>query len=391
MRALLSMPGVAGPFAASLVGRIPITAIGLLLVLHVEDLTGSFAIAGVSAAAFSLGLSASAPVYGRLIDRRGQSRMVLAGAAVVTLALLGIVALPADAPAGAIAALAALTGLAQPPLGSCLRALWVDDIPAEQRHAAFAIDSAATECTYFIGPVVLAGAIGGWSTRAALATAAALVAVGGVTYATRRAVRAWRPHADRHPSLLGPLSARAVRSLLAMLAFCGVCFGAVEVGVAAVAEHAGVEWAAGPLLGAWALGSIAGALIAARSAAPTDPAGRVVLLLSLLVVAHLPLVITGEPLLLAPLLALAGMSIAPALATIFALLGDAAPAGTVTEAFTWATTAIVGGIAGGAALGGVLADSGHAAPFALAAGASLGAALVGVLRRPVVAAIGATA
>ncbi|HEU4656449.1 MAG TPA: MFS transporter [Capillimicrobium sp.] len=385
MKPLLQTPGVAGPFASSLIGRIPVTAIGLLLVLHVEDLTGRFAVAGASAACFSLGLSVSAPVFGRLIDRRGQVTVVLAGAAVVTVALSAIAFLPAGAPAGAIAALAAVAGVAVPPLGSCLRALWVDAIDADRRHAAFAIDSAATELTYFIGPVVLAGAIGGWSTRTAIATSAAMFAIGGVAYTSRPAVRAWRP-GERHPSLLGPLSAPAVRSLLGMLAFTGLCFGAVEVGVAAVAERAGVEGAAGPLLGAWAVGSIVGAIVTARAGAPRDPARRVVALLALLALAHVPLVATGEPLLLAPLLVLAGGSIAPALSTIFAVLGYAAPPGTVTEAFTWATTAIGGGIAAGAALGGAVAEAGHAAPFALAAGAGLTSACFAVLWRPVVAA-----
>lgn len=386
LRALLQTPGVAGPFWTSLVGRTPVTAIGLLLVLHVQDLTGRFSVAGVIAGAFSLGLSASAPVFGRLIDRRGQARVVSFGAAVVTAALTGIALMPADAPAGAIAALAAVTGLTMPPLGSCVRALWVDSVDPERRHAFFAIDSAATEMTYFVGPVVLAGAIGGWSTRAAIAACAALVAVGAGAFVTRPAVRAWRS-AERHESLLGPLGSPAVRSLLGMLAFAGIVFGAVEVGVAAVAEQAGSEGAAGPLLGAWALGSIVGALITARSAAPRDPARRAVVLLALLALAHVPLVLTGDPLLLAPLLVLGGLSIAPALSTIFALLGDAAPGGTVTEAFTWATTAIVGGIACGAALGGALADSGHAAPFALAAGAGVLSTVVGVVRRPVVSAV----
>lgn len=386
MRAFLSTPGVAGPFAASLLGRIPVTAIGLLLVLHVEDLVGSFAVAGAASGAFALGLSASAPIFGRLIDRRGQARTVALGASVSTVALLAIALLSESAPAEAIVALAALSGLAMPPLGSCLRALWVDAIDPERRHAYFAIDSAATEVAFFIGPVVLAGAVGGWSTRAAIGTAGVLVGVGAAAYVTRPAVRAWRS-AARHPSLLGPLSAPAVRALLGVLAFCGIAFGAVEVGVAAAAEHAGHQGAAGPLLGAWAVGSIIGAVLLARSPAPRDPAGRAVLLLGGVAVAHLPLLLTGDPLLLAPLLVLAGVSIAPALTTVFTMLGDAAPAGTVTEAFTWATTAIVGGISAGSAAGGALADSGHAAPFALAAAAGALAMGFAALRRSTVTAI----
>lgn len=382
LRALLQTPGVPGPFAATLIGRIPVTAIGLILVLHVENLTGSFATAGLSAACFSLGLAVSAPVIGRLIDRRGQARVLAPCAVAATLALAAIALLPADAPTAAIGALAAATGLSNPPLGSCLRALWMRTIDVDSRHAAFAIDSAATETTYVIGPVVLAGAIGGLSTRAALLTAAALVAIGAAAYVSRPAVRAWRSEGG-HPSLLGPLSSGAVRSLLGCLVLTGTAFGSVEVGIAAVAEHAGRESLAGPLLGVWGTGSIVGALIVARQPPAADPAGRIAVLMAGVAAGHAPLVLGADPWVLAPLALVAGISIAPALTTIFLLLGAVAPAGTVTEAFTWATTGLTTGIATGAAVAGAVAGVGLGAPFAVAAVVTVLAAVLATLRRPV--------
>lgn len=384
LRALLQTPGVAGPFFATLVGRIPLTAIGLLLVLHVENLTGSFAVAGASGACFSLGLAASAPVVGRLMDLRGQAPVLVPCALVSTLGLLAIAVLPSDAPVAAIAALAVVTGLSHPPLGSCLRALWTRTIEPARRHAVFAIDSAATEATYVVGPVVLIGAIGGSAPQTALLVAAALVAVGVAAYVTRPAVRAWPAAPERTPSLLGPLSSGAVRVLLACVALVGVAFGTFEVGAAVVAEHAGDERLTGPLLAAWAIGSIGGAFLVARRPAPPDPAGRAAVLLAMVAAGQLPLIAVTGPLALGLLALLAGLSIAPALTTMLTLLGEITPPGTVTETFTWVTTGLTGGTAAGAALAGLVADVAPGAPFAVGACAVALAAALAAARRPVV-------
>jgi hypothetical protein len=73
----------------------------------------------------------------------------------------------------------------------------------------------------------------------------------------------------------------------------------------------------------------------------------------------------------AVLIAVAGSMIAPILASCYAMVVDAAPAGTVTEAFTWLATATAIGTAIGAAAGGVLAGTaGPASGFVLAGAAA---------------------
>jgi MFS family permease len=74
----------------------------------------------------------------------------------------------------------------------------------------------------------------------------------------------------------------------------------------------------------------------------------------------------------------AGAVIAPGFALTYGLLGELAPAGTVTEAYAWLGTGIAVGLAAGAAAGGVLVDGpGPGAAWLFAAGAvALGAVLV---------------
>src|SRR3954451_18805476 len=67
--AVLRTPGVTRVFAASLLGRIPAGALGLLLILRVRELGGGYADGGAIAGAFSLGYATAAPLVGRLVDR----------------------------------------------------------------------------------------------------------------------------------------------------------------------------------------------------------------------------------------------------------------------------------------------------------------------------------
>jgi predicted MFS family arabinose efflux permease len=370
-----------------MVARLPLAALGLIFVLHVQERTGSFALAGLASGAYALGLGASAPLLGRLIDARGLRAIVPACAGLSAAALLAAAALPNAAPAAALVALAALAGLSMPPLGACLRALWVGVLTdADRRHAAFALDSAAGEILYVIGPVGLAGGIAAWSAPAALAVSAACI-VGGALAFVRVSGRAEVTAGERAAGRAGALGSPAVRSLIGVFALLGVAFGGVEVGVAAAAATSGTRGLAGPLLGLWGVGSVIGALLAVRMGAARDGAGRLTVLLGALALAHAPLAIAGGPLALAPLLLVSGVTIAPTLSTAMTLVGEAAPIGTLTEAFTWSSTGITAGIAVGAAGGGALIEAvGPGSSFTLAAAACALAAVVGVLRRPVLAA-----
>jgi MFS family permease len=107
-------------------------------------------------------------------------------------------------------------------------------------------------------------------------------------------------------------------------------------------------------------------------------------LLALLGAGHAALgAATGSIVALAVVITLAGSMIAPVLASTYALVDEAAPAGTVTEAFAWLSTASAIGTSIGAATAGALADSaGPAAAFLLAGVAGLGAAIISLVAIP---------
>jgi hypothetical protein len=86
---------------------------------------------------------------------------------------------------------------------------------------------------------------------------------------------------------------------------------------------------------------------------------------------------------LGAVLVIAGAAIAPAYAAVYAMVDEAAPTGTVTEAFAWLATAVAIGAAAGAAIAGAVAESaGPAAALALGGAAGAAALLAMAVRAP---------
>ncbi len=78
------------------------------------------------------------------------------------------------------------------------------------------------------------------------------------------------------------------------------------------------------------------------------------------------------------LVVLAGLPIAPLIASRNQLVERVAPRGTATEAFTWPLTALVAGLSLGAAAGGALVES-YSWPAAVMAAVVVSAAGAGLL------------
>ena len=76
---------------------------------------------------------------------------------------------------------------------------------------------------------------------------------------------------------------------------------------------------------------------------------------------------------------LAGVTIAPVFSCQYALVGRSVSVGSETEAFTWISAALIGGLAAGSALGGaVIGLGGVSAPFVISCLATLLAAVLAI-------------
>jgi MFS family permease len=383
MASLTSSPGALRLTAVSVLARLPMAMLSIGLLVHAQHLTGSLAAAGVVAGAYAVSLGVSGPLLGRLVDRRGQTAVLVAGASVAGAGLAATAALPAGTPLVALVALAVVVGMSAPPVGACMRTL-LPAVVADRAalRAAYAAESAAIELTWISGPPLVLGVAAAWSTGAALAVAGVVLVAGTAVFAAEPASRAWRPAPSPTRPRGGSLRAPAMRTLVLVLLALGVVFGAVEVAVVGAADTLGSPAAAGPLLGLWGAGSLVGGVVAARTGGGARTGAGLALVLAALAAGHLALAAAaGSALALAAVVTLAGATIAPTYASVYAMVDHAAPAGTVTEAFAWLGTAVAVGASAGAACAGAVADAaGPAAAFALAGAAGAVAALVAAVR-----------
>jgi MFS family permease len=366
-----------------MVGRLSMGALGLLLILLTHERTGSFGAGGAVAAASALGFAFGAPVLGRLVDRRGQAGVLVAGALLHSAGFVSVALLPHDAPLALAMAGAALAGAGYPPLSSSMRAVWNDRLDSRSRYAAFSIDAVAGELTYIAGPLLLVGAVGAWSFQAAAITGSILTVLGTLLYTSTRAVRGWEPRGGNHHGRLGALRSPGIVTLVGVAVLFGIAVAAIELGVAAFAEHEHAKGATGFILGLWGAGSMLGGIWAARRGPGEDPVRTIAIMLGGVALTTAPLAVAPDLWALGALIVVAGFFIAPALAVAWALAADLAPYGTVTEASTWMGTGMGAGIAAGGAISGQLVEAySPAAGFLLAAAFVLVAAALVAVRRP---------
>jgi len=368
---------------SSLIARLPLAMFSISLLVHVHQLTGSFAVAGAASGAYVIGRGVTSPVLGRLVDRRGQT-LVLMGCATTSAALLVAVALlPASAPNLLVVGLSGAIGTVSPPLAACARAL----LPAivtdpNALDAAYTLETTALELTFIAGPPLALGLATSLSTRAPLLAGATILLTATGAFAAQPASRHWRGRGQPGRAA-GALRSPTIRTLALILVAVGIVFGAVDVAVAASASSQHAIGATGPLLGIWGVGSLLGGIIATRTHANTHHTSAVILLITALATGHAALILASANLpLLGGLLLLAGAAISPATGAIYALAGRAAPSGTKTEAFSWLLSANATGASIGAAAAGTLSQAaGPQAAFALAAGAGGLAVLIAIVSR----------
>jgi MFS family permease len=379
---VLAFPGVARVVAAALIGRLPIGMTPLATVLLLRGEGRSYAVAGIVVAASSLASAAGSPLFGRLVDRTGQSRVLLWLAFVFPAALTALVLLAAeDAPVVALVVVSALAGATNPPLGACMRALWPELVSGPGlRDTAYAFEAWVQEVFFVGGPLIVAAVASLLVPWVAMMTAAALALVGTAWFALAPAVRAIGA-SPRSTARGGALASQALRTVLVSSFAAGIAFGVVEVLMPAFGEAHGSRSQGGLALASFACGSLIGGIWIGTRPPARRLGVRFAASLGLLGVALLPPLVAPSLPVMCVLMVIAGLPIAPAFAASYGLVDELGIPGTTTEGFAWLTTAIVAGIALGTSGAGAAIDPlGITGALALAAPCAGVAALASFLR-----------
>ncbi|WP_040926795.1 MFS transporter [Saccharomonospora marina] len=357
-RAALSVPGSRGPVVASLFARLPIAMIGISALLYVQRQTGSFTTAGLVSACTLAGVSVGSVAQGRLIDRYGPTRPLLAVAALFTLLLAAlVVAIESHASTPVLAVTAAGIGVSEPMTGSASRALWARLLPpGPTRDAALSYEAISMEVFFILGPGLAGALIAAPWPGTGLVIGGACMVVGSVLFALSPAVRTWGPGEERPSRLLGALASPGLRTLALAAGGFGMVIGFVEVAVPAAASAAGSVAMGGLLLSLWSVSSVGFGVAYNTRPWPRSLHLRLPVLLALFGAGVALLAVPSSLWGLGAALLVAGALITAQSTAHSVAIELVAPRGTAAEAFGWVVTAITLGLAFGQSMSGYLVE-----------------------------------
>src|SRR5689334_498205 len=321
------------------------------------------------------------PLFGALLDRNRRPDRLLAW----TLAAyaLGIVALQAAVgrlPMPVLAAIALLAGLFNPAVAAGWTAQLPRVVTGRELDRGSALDALTFSAASLAGPALAAGVAAGIGARAAVLTAAGLVALAAPSACS---LSRYRPGAGRRPVALR-------RQMAAGFAVIAARRPLLRATVTSVVSYAGIGMllVCCPLLGAQRLGDPArGALLISAIAVASLTAnailarrpGRIrpdtwVFASTLVIGVSMAAAALAPGWLTLAAVALAGAGEGPQLTALFVVRHRETPANLRGQVYTTAASLKIAGLAAGAALAGPLAGWSVTACLLIAAGTELGAA-----------------
>ena len=365
-RRVLATPEVRAFSAAGFAARLTMSMTGIGIVLLISITSGSYGRAGLVTAVATVTAAVAAPAWGRLIDRVGQARILIAATLSYNLGVGGLITtVLLDSPLWLTCLTAVGVGLGFSSAGAAVRARWSHRLRNDPLlNTAFAWEAVLDEVVFIVGPVLATFLATAWHPALGLAVGGAVGLVGSLALAAQRGSEP--PLTSRSDRLAAStrLSARLLVPIVFACFALGVLFGGMEVVIIAFANEAGVLPLAGLIVMAWASGSLVSGVVTGTITWRADPAKRFRVGAVLLALSLVPLPFALHPVLTAGLLILSGLFIAPTLIASVAVTQAAVPSDRLTEALGWTSMGIAGGVGlGAAALGRVIDLGGAQAGF----------------------------
>lgn len=365
-----------------LVARLPISMVGLGIVLLAEHETGSYAFAGSVSAVALVANAALAIPQGRLLDRLGQSRVLPVVITVWGIGLaLAMGSLSWDWPTWSTYLLAAVAGASLPSVGTCVRARWAH-VLAEQPdrlHTAFSLEAVGDEAVFIAGPVAVTLLATAVDPHAGLLAALATGLIGTWAFALQRGTEPPAHPRTQDSAARPPIPWGAIAPLTLVGAAMGVLFGAAEVVTVAFADEEGRKSLAGVMLAIWALGSLLAGVVSGAVTWKHGPLVRLRVGALGMALAMAPLPFVPSLPVLALVLLVGGIAISPTLIAAMSLAEQVLPQERLTEGMAFIQTGLALGLAPGAAIAGIVIDQSGASTAYLVCVAGGVLALTGAL------------
>ncbi|MYQ46802.1 MFS transporter [Streptomyces sp. SID4985] len=380
-RALFTEPGTKRFAAAGLVGRMPLSMMGIGVITMISQLTGRYGLAGALTATIALSAAVIGPQISRLVDRHGQRRVLRPATMVALTAATGLLlAAHFRWPDWTLFVFSAAIG-SVPSLGAMVRARWAALYGGTPKlHTAYSFESVVDEVCFIVGPIVSVGLSTAWFPEAGPLLAGCFLAVGVFWLTAQRATEPVPHPRDENHVGGSVLRSKGLQVLVLAFTATGTIFGAVDVATVAFAEERGHKGAASMVLAVYAAGSCTAGLVFGLLRFAGRPERRWLLGLATMAVSMIPLLLVGNLPLLAVALFVAGLSVAPTMITTMSLVEEHVPRANLTEGMTWVGTGLAVGVAlGSSAAGWVIDAAGARAGYGVPAAAGAVAVAVGFL------------
>ncbi|HEX7740443.1 MAG TPA: MFS transporter [Marmoricola sp.] len=354
-------------FPIALAARLPFAMMVVGVLTLVVEARGSLTLAGLNSAMVGLGTAVFGPLLGILVDRFGQRRVVLAGAAANSLALVALcLVVYSDLPDAAVLGVAFCIGATAPQVSPLSRSRLVGIITGKLApgrravvfNATMAYESAADELIFIIGPFLVgvlatvigpvAPVVGGAVLTAVFVGAFALHPSGAPREVTTRTT------SDQAPlkALLAPELLTVLVGVLGM----GLYFGTTLTGLTAFLDDRGLADRAGLVYGVMGIGSACFALAVAKFPTGFTRQARWLVFGAILLAGSALYPWVGGVGTMAAALLVAGIGIGPTLVTQYSLGARRSPLGRSATVMTMLGSAIIVGQSAASALGGALAQ-----------------------------------
>ncbi|MBT2514227.1 MFS transporter [Arthrobacter sp. ISL-30] len=405
-RELLAIGPVRRLLLVGMIARIPHSAAGVLLTLHIVlTLDQGYAAAGTAAAVMTIGIALGAPWRGRRVDIAGLRRALIPS----VVSELVIWAIVPHVSYQWILPLVFIGGLLTLPIFSVIRQSLGVMVDEEQRRTAFALDSIMTELVFMIGPAIGAIVATAGFSAAGLTVVGVSTSLAGLFLiwfnpptrttagrpgdaadldasdldavdldAAEAALVASAPaHLQEAAAELGPAASNgrsggtsrpaglldrlsrsftwfsaAVAAVFAVATGTGMVLSGTDVGIVALLERGGHQSDIGIVFFFWCAASVVGGLAYGAMHRPVSP----ILLLLGMAALTIPMGFATDTWTLAFLSLLPGLLCAPVLSAASEKVAELVDEARRGEAMGWYGSALTAGVALGAPLAGIFID-----------------------------------
>jgi len=375
--ALLKVPGVLRIVLSQLYARLPGGMLSLGLIIYVERITESYAIAGITVGAATLGISVAGPALSRWMAIFGIRTVLGVTSLLNVIAVISMAFIPAEA--AWLVLLGLLIGLTQPPIQTAARTIYPRLTPKKLLGRLFSLDATAQEIIWVVGPVVITLIAAQFGSLPILITIATIQATGSLWFIWNKEVGLTK--IPRTTDAYGKVLKNRIVSIMTFmgLLFIG-SFAGLEVGAVAMFDEA----IAGLLIAVFSIGSVLGGVFLGGR---TNSKYSLSILIGVVLIGFaMILIFPANPYWVGLSLFIAGIGVAPTLGIMALTISGGTKPNEIAEAYGWQTTGQLVGISIGSALAGIAVDIiGPVAAFAVSVFFGIGtlmAALVAIRYLP---------